>query len=155
MYKKVICVLLFGFLIIGCVSAANNFKINDGFDVVSEYCSVNEEKGIQLCIWEYDDEYIQDGYLQNSTDYRISPGDNNTYKTVYNSQGTLSAAKSYLGNENLTLDHGILEVAEVNGDKYIFYVYKEFGSEDDWQLCYDELMKFNDNNNITPLADVI
>ena len=155
MYKKVIYVLLFSFLIIGAASAANDFKINDGFDVVNEYYSVNEENGMHLCIWDYNDEIIQESYLQNDTDYRIAPGDNNTYNTTYNSHGTLSATMSYLENGNITLDHGILEVAEVNGDKYIFYTYIEYGSEDDWQICYDELMKFNENNNITPLADVI
>lgn len=62
---------------------------------------------------------------------------------------------SYVSAGNVTLDHGILEIAEVNGDKYIFYAYIEDGSEGDWQICYDELMKFNENNNIEPLADAI
>ena len=147
--------MLFGFLIIGCVSAANDFKINDGFEVVNEYYSVNEENGMHLCIWDYDDELTQESYLQNDTDYRITPGDNNTYNTTYNSQGTLGATISYVNNGNISLDHGILEIAEVDGDKYIFYTYIESGSEDDWQICYDELMKFNENNNIEPLADAI
>ena len=155
MYKKVICVLLFSFFIIGAASAANDFKINDGFDVINEYHSVNEENGMHLCIWDYDDEIIQESYLQNDTDYRITPGDNNTYNVTYNSHGTFGAAMSYVKNGTVTLDHGILEVAEVNGDKYIFYTYIENGIEDDWQKCFDELMKFNENNNIKPLADVV
>lgn len=155
MYKKVICALIFGFLIIGAASAANDFKINDGFDVINEYHSVCEENGMHLCIWDYDDEIIQESYLQNDTDYRITPGDNNTYNTTYNGQGTLGATLSYVSTGNVSLDHGILEIAEVNGEKYIFYTYIEEGSEDDWQICYDELMKFNENNNIEPLADAI
>ena len=155
MYKKVICALLFGFLIIGAASAANDFKINDGFDVINEYHSINEENDMHLCIWDYDDEIIQESYLQNDTGYRITPGENNTYNTTYNGQGILSAVMSYIRTCSIPVDHGILEVAEVNGDKYIFYTYIEYGSEDDWQICYDELMKFNENNNITPLADVI
>lgn len=155
MYKKVMCALLFGFLIIGAASAANDFKINDGFDVINEYHSLNEENGMHLCIWDYDDEIIQESYLQNDTGYRITPGDNNTYNTTYNGNGILSAVMSYIRTCNIPLDHGILEVAEVNGDKYIFYTYIEYGSEDDWQICYDELMKFNENNNITPSADAI
>ena len=155
MYKKVICTLLFGFLIIGAASAANDFKINDGFDVINEYYSINEENGMNLCIWDYDDELTQESYLQNDTNYRITPGDNNTYNVSYNSQGTLSATLSYLNTGNVTLEHGILEIAEVNGEKYIFYAYIEDGTEDDWQICYDELMKFNENNNIAPLADAI
>ena len=87
---------------------------------------------MHLCIWDYDDEIIQESYLQNDTDYRIISGDNNTYNTTYNSHGTLGAAMSYVNTGNVTLDHGILEVAEVNGDKYIFYAYIEYGSEDDW-----------------------
>ncbi len=155
MYKKVICALLFGFLIIGAASAANDFKINDGFDEVNEYYSVNEENGMHLCIWDYDDEIIQESYLKNDTDYRIVPGNDNTYNTTYNGHNSLSALMSYIRTSNIPLDHGVLEVAEVNGDKYIFYTYIEYGSEDDWQICYDELMKFNENNNIKPLADVI
>ena len=150
-----ICALLFGFLIMGCACAANDFKINEGFDEVSEYYSVNEENGMQLCVWDYDDEGIQEAYLQNSTDYRITPGDNNTYNTSYNSQGTLGATISYASNGNVTLDYGVLEVVEVDGVKYIIYTYIDSGSKDDWQKCYDELMKFNENNNVEPLADAI
>ncbi|MBR5503768.1 MAG: hypothetical protein IKV87_04935 [Methanobrevibacter sp.] len=147
--------MLFGFLIIGAASAANDFKINDGFDVINEYHSLNEENGMHLCIWDYNDELIQESYLQNNTDYRIISGDNNTYNTSYNCYGALDNAISYLRSGNIALDRGILEVAEVDGDKYIFYTYIEGGNDDDWQLCYDELMKFNENNNIEPLADAI
>lgn len=79
MYKKTIFALLFIFLIIGAASAANDFKINAGFDAINEYHSVNEKNGMHLCIWDYDDEIIQESYLQNDTDYSIIPGDNNTY----------------------------------------------------------------------------
>ena len=48
-----------------------------------------------------------------------------------------------------------LEIAEFDGNKYIFMVYKEKGTPDDWKYCYDELMKFNANNNIEPMADAI
>lgn len=43
----------------------------------------------------------------------------------------------------------------MNGVKYVIYDYIEGGSEDDWQLCHDELMKFNENNNVEPLSDTI
>lgn len=155
MYKKVIYLLLFSFLIIGSVSAENNFTINDGFDVVNEYYSVNEENDMHLCIWDYDDELIRESYLQNDTDYLITPGYNNTYNTTYNSHGSLTTAQSYLTTGNAPLDYGILEIAEVDDKKYIFYTYIEYGTEDDWQICYDELMKFNENNNIEPIADAI
>ena len=155
MYKKVLYILLLGFLVIGAASAAQDFKINDGFTAVNEYYSVNEDNGMYLYTWEYDDEILQESYLQNDTDYRITPGDNNTYNVTYNSHGTLGAVMSYVETGNVTLDYGILEIAEVNGTKYIFMSYMEDGTEDDWQLCFDELMKFNENNNIEPLADAI
>lgn len=34
---------------------------------------------------------------------------------------------SYFKTGNFTLDYGILEVAEIDGDKYIFYTYIEYG----------------------------
>lgn len=155
MYKKIISILLFSFLIIGAVSAANDFKLNDGFNAVNEYVAENEENGMTFCIWDYDDELIREGYLENGTDYIITEGDNNTYNTTYNSNGAVGSIISYVGTGNAVADHGVLEVAEINGQKYIFYSYIESGTEDDFKTCYDELMKFNENNNIEPLADVI
>lgn len=155
MYKKLVYVLLFGFLIIGVVSAANNFKINDGFNEVNEYYSVNEENGMFLYTWDYDDDLIRESYLQNDTDYKIVSGDNNTYNVTYNMHGTLGAVEDYIKEGNVSLDHGILEIAEVNGEKYIFMTYIEEGYDDDWKSCHDELMKFNENNGIEPLADAI
>jgi hypothetical protein len=58
-------------------------------------------------------------------------------------------------DDNATMDHGILEIAEVDGDKYIIMSYLENGTDDDWKVCFDELMKFNENNGIVPLADAI
>lgn len=150
-----VVMVLISLCFVSAASAANDFKINDGFNVVDEYYSVNEENGMYLCIWDYDDELIQESYLQNDTDYSIIPGDNNTYNTTYNSHGPLKSTISYVKTGNVTLDHGILEIVEVNGEKYIFYTYIEEGSKDDWQICYDELMKFNENNNLEPLADVL
>lgn len=155
MYKKLVYVLLFGFLIIGVASAANNFKINDGFNEVNEYYSVNEENGMFLYTWDYDDDLIRESYLQNDTDYKIVSGDNNTYNVTYNMHGTLGAVEDYIKDGNVSLDHGILEIAEVNGEKYIFMTYIEEGYDDDWKSCHDELMKFNENNGIEPLADAI
>lgn len=154
MYKKMICILLFCFLIIGAVSAAD-FKINEGFNEVTEYYSVNEENGMTLCTWEYDDEDVQESYFQNSTDYKIVPGDNNIYNTTYMSYGTLNATLAYVSGGNVTLDHGCLEIVKVDGVKYVIYAHIEGESEADWQLCHDELMKFNENNNLKPLADAI
>ena len=155
MYKKLACILLFTFLIIGTASAAYEFKVNDGFTQVNEYYSENEDNGMRITTWDYDDEDIQDAYLQNDTDYSIIPGDNNTYNVTYNSHGTLEEAMSYAKNGNVTLDHGILEIAEIDESKYIIMAYMDEGSDDDWKICFDELMKFNENNNIEPLADAI
>lgn len=153
MYKKVIFALLLGFLVIGAASAAD-FIINDGFENVNEYYSIDEDNSMYLYTWNYDDELMQEAYLQNDTDYRIVSGDNNTYNVSYSADIT-SDLISYLNSSEISLDYGVLEVAEVNGVKYIFRVYKENGIKDDWKTCYDELMKFNENNNIEPLADAI
>ncbi len=153
MYKKVIFALLLGFLVIGAASAAD-FIINDGFENVNEYYSIDEDNSMYLYTWNYDDELMQEAYLQNDTDYRIVSGDNNTYNVSYSTDISADLI-SYLNNSEISLDYGVLEVAEVNGVKYIFMVYKENGSKDDWKICYDELMKFNENNNIEPLADAI
>ena len=155
MYRKLACIMLFCFLIIGTASAAHEFKVNDGFSKVNEYYSENEENGMRITTWDYDDEDIREAYLQNDTDYSIVPGDNNTYNVTYNSHGTLDAVMSYVETGNVTLDHGILEIAEIGGSKYIIMAYMDEGSEDDWKTCFDELMKFNENNNIEPLADAI
>lgn len=155
MIKKLGILIIFCFLIISAASAAHDFKVNDGFTKVNEYYSENEENGMYLYTWDYDDELIQESYLQNDTDYRITPGENNTYNVTYNSHGAMGAAMSYVETGNVTLDHGILEIAEIDGVKYIIMSYMEEGPESDLELCFDELMKFNENNNIEPLADAI
>ena len=155
MYKKLACTLLLCFLIIGTASAAHEFKINDGFTQVTEYFSENDENGMRISTWDYDDEILQEAYLQNDTNYIISSGDNNTYNVTCNNHETLDVALSYVGSGNVTLDHGILEIAEIDGSKYIIMAYMDEGSEEDWKTCFDELMKFNENNAIEPLADAI
>ena len=154
MYKKLIALLFLGFLIIGAASAAD-FKINEGFTPISNYFSMDEENGMYLCTWDYDDEMVQDSYLQNGTGYTIVPGDNNTYKTVYDSASGLQDFLSYMTRANIIADYGVLEVVDVDGEKYVIYVYKEAGTSDDLDACYDELMKFNENNEIEPLVDAV
>lgn len=156
MYKKIFAFVLLSFLIIGAASAVD-FKINDGFEQsdLSDVVFQNEETGMDLYTWDYDDELIQEYYLQNSSDYGIVAGDNNTYNVAYGFGGTGTYLMSYLTTGNIGIDHGVLEIAEVDGKKYIFMTYMESGSSDDWEACYDELMIFNENNNIEPIADAI
>ena len=47
MYKKLACILLFTFLIIGTASAYE-FKVNDGFTPVNEYYSENEDNCMRI-----------------------------------------------------------------------------------------------------------
>ena len=147
-------ILIFVFLIIGAANAAD-FKINYGFVSVNEYYATNNETNMTLYTWDYDDELIKESYLQNDTDYGIVSGDNNTYNISYHSGSQMMDAISYVRSGNINADYGVLEIAEVDGVKHIFMVYKEFGTPDDWKDCYDELMKFNANNNIEPIADAI
>ena len=155
MIKKLSVFIILCFLIMGAASAAHDFKINDGFTAVNEYYSVNDENGMRINTWDYDDELTQESYLQNDTDYRIVPGDGNTYNVSYNSHSPFGLLMTYMTTGNVSVDHGILEIAEIDGDKYIIMAYMDDGTKDDWKLCFDELMKFNENNNIEPLADAI
>lgn len=154
MYKKIFALLLLSFLVMGAASAAD-FKINDGFEQWSDVVFRNDDTGMELYTWDYDDEIMQEAYLQNSSDYGIVSGDNNTYNVAYGFGNTGNHIISYLTTGHLAIDHGVLEIAEVDGKKYIFMTYMEKGTPDDWKACYDELMKFNENNNIEPIADAI
>ena len=154
MYKKVIAILIFAFLIVGAVNAAD-FKINEGFEQVNEYYSINENTHTILHTWDYNDELMQESYLQNDTDYSIVLGDNNTYNTTYHGSSVIGDVLSYVSSGNIDVEYGVLEIAEIDGNKYVFMVSKEKGTSDDWKYCYDELMKFNENNNIEPIADAI
>ena len=153
MYKKLLIPLLLAFIVIGAASAAD-FKINEGFTPQTEYFSTNDD-GMYLCTWDYDDEMTREAYLENSTGYFIIEGDNNTYNTTYDTGNGVQDVISYVTSGNLATDCGVLEIAEYDGKKYIFFVYKESGSPKDWKACYDELMKFNENNKIEPIADAI
>ena len=127
MYKKLFVCVVLSFIVLGAASAAD-FKINDGFTPQSDYYSLNEDEGLYLCTWDYDDELIQEAYLKNDTGYIIVQGDNNTYNTSYDSASNLQDVLSYLTRANIIVDHGVLEVAEVDGKKYVFMVYKNAGT---------------------------
>ena len=154
MYKKIMMMLLLSILVVGAASAAD-FKLNDGFIEQSEYYSLNNDTGMHLCTWDYDDEMVQEAYLQNDTHYIIVAGDNNTYNTTYDSASEVQDILSVVARGTIIMDYGVLEIAEFDGQEYVIFAYKEAGTPDDWKECYDELMKFNENNNITPLADAI
>ena len=155
MYKKLFAILLLSFLVIGAASAASIFEINEGYDPISDESAFNEKTNMYLDTWDYDDELVQEYYLQNASDYSIVSGDNDTYNITYDSVGQIGDAVSYLSNGTVALDHGIMEIVEVDGKKYIIMTYKELGTKEDWKICYDELMKFNENNNLEPIPDSI
>ena len=115
MYKKILLALIFAFIVIGASSAAE-FKINEGFTPQTEYYSVNEENGMHLCTWDYEDELNQEFYLQNSSDYRIVAGDNNTYNITEDINGELADTISYLTSGNAGLNYGVLEIVEDDGE---------------------------------------
>lgn len=154
MYKRLFGILLLSFLIIGAANAAD-FKINEGFEQWSDVVFQNKETGIEIYTWDYDDELIRESYLQNSTDYTIVQNDDNTYNMTYDFTGQTGHLISYMTTGNVTIDHGVLEVAEYGGEKYIFVAYKEEGTNADWEPCHEELIKFNELNNIEPIADAI
>ena len=154
MYKKIFGILLLSFLIIGAASAAD-FKINDGFEQWSDVVFQNNETGMEIYTWDYDDELIRESYLQNGSGYRIVSGDDNTYNVSYDFDMPNAHIITYLLTGKVTADHGVLEVAEFDGKKYIFMAYVERGTPDDWKPCHEELLKFNELNNIEPIADAI
>ncbi len=153
MYRKLLAFLILGFLVIGAASAAD-FKINDGFEEVTEYFSVNNETGMTLCTWE-NDESVQEYYLQNGTGYIIVEGDSNTYNVTEDDSSEIGHAISYVTSGKAALTYGVLEKVEFEGKEYVIFAYMEKASPDDWKACYDELMKFNENNNVEPLADAL
>ena len=153
MFKKLFALLLLSFLVIGAASAAD-FKLNDGFEQVTEYFSMNNETGMTICTWDYD-ETVQEYYLQNGTGYIIVPGDNNTYNVTEDNGNEIGNVISYVTSGKSGLTYAVLEKIELEGKDYVIYAFIEKASPDDWKACYDELMKFNENNNVEPIADVI
>ena len=153
MFKKLFALLLLSFLVIGAASAAD-FKLNDGFEQVTDYFSVNNETGMTICTWDYD-ETVQEYYLQNGTGYIIVEGDNNTYNITEDDGSEIGNVISYVTSGKSGLTYGVLEKIELEGKEYVIFAYMENATSDNWKDCYDELMKFNENNNVEPLADAI
>ena len=153
MFKKLFALLLLSFLVIGAASAAD-FKLNDGFEKVTDYFSVNNETGMTICTWDYD-ESVQEFYLQNGTGYIIVAGDNNTYNITEDDGSEIGNVISYVTSGKSGLTYGVLEKIELEGKEYVIYAYMEKATPDNWKDCYDELMKFNENNNVETLADAI
>ena len=153
MFKKLFALLLLSFLVIGAASAAD-FKLNDGFEQVTDYFSMNNETGMTICTWDYD-ETVQEYYLQNGTGYIIVPGDNNTYNVTEDNGNEIGNVISYVTSGKSGLTYGVLEKIELEGKDYVIYAFIEKATPDDWKACYDELMKFNENNNVEPLADAL
>ena len=119
------------------------------------YTFYNEDQNMYINIWDYDDEILSEAYLENSSSYRIVSGENNTYNFVFDSYNDMDHVISYITKGYVALDCGVLEIAEVDGKKQIILVSKEGTNVDSLKTCYDELMKFNQNNNIEPIADAI
>ena len=153
MFKKLFALLLLSFLVIGAASAAD-FKLNDGFEKVTDYFSENNETGMTICTWDYD-ESVQEFYLQNGTGYIIVAGDNNTYNITEDDGSEIGNVISYVTSGKSGLTYGVLEKIELEGKEYVIYAYMEKATPDNWKDCYDELMKFNENNNVEPLADAL
>lgn len=153
MFKKLFALLLLSFLVIGAASAAD-FKLNDGFEQVTDYFSMNNETGMTICTWDYD-ETVQEYYLQNGTGYVIVAGDNNTYNVTEDNGNEIGHVISYATSGKSALTYGVLEKIELDGKDYVIYAFIEKATPDDWKACYDELMKFNENNNVEPLADAL
>ena len=153
MFKKLFALLLLSFLVIGAASAAD-FKLNDGFEQVTDYFSVNNETGMTICTWDYD-ETVQEYYLQNGTGYIIVEGDNNTYNITEDDGSEIGNVIYYVTSGKSGLTYGVLEKIGLEGKEYVIFAYMENATPDNWKDCYDELMKFNENNNVEPLADAI
>ena len=119
MFKKLFALLLLSFLVIGAASAAD-FKLNDGFEQVTEYFSMNNETGMTICTWDYD-ETVQEYYLQNGTGYIIVPGDNNTYNVTEDNGNEIGNVISYVTSGKSGLTYGVLEKIELEGKDYVIY----------------------------------
>ena len=125
MIKKIFALLILSFLVIGAASAAD-FKLNDGFEQVTEFFSANNETGMTICTWDYDDS-VKEYYLQNDTDYIIVEGDNNTYNTTEHTSSEMGDVMNYMTSGNIGLSYGVLEIAiKFNFRKILFFLFSFF-----------------------------
>ena len=143
--KKIwIILLIVGLLTIPSVYGALNsgLKAPDGFDKASNWdkakfdiYDLKSDKDVHLYISEYTDEDY-DLYFKNDKDYRVSDlGDN-----------------MVMGKDNYLNQGYVLEIIEVNGNKYIVYVLTDHNpSNDKIKDSSKYLSDFNKLNNVQPL----
>ena len=140
MFKKIGIILIFGIILIGAASAANqtSFKQPDGFEDIGDgvYVLYDAFKNADeiLSVVKYNEHDWKD-YITNDTGNKYVVHENN---------------KTYNYTDGSVNEIGSFELIEVNGEKYIIDFAKT-GADNDLAQTYENLLEFNKLNNMTPI----
>ena len=143
MFKKVFLGLILCSMLICSVSAVDttSFTAPDDFEDVGDgvYVLYDFMKNTdQILSVVYYTEHDADDYLTNDAEngYTVYECENNTYNFVYESMN----------------EKGSFELIEFDGKKFIIDFTKSgIGDENDFKETFDNLMKFNELNGVTPI----
>ena len=144
MFKKVILGLILCLMLICSVSAVDitSFTAPDDFEDVGDgvYVLYDFMKNTDqiLSVVSYT-EHDADDYITNDTEngYTVYEFENNTYNFVYESMN----------------EKGSFELIEFDGKKFIIdFTESGIGDENDFNETFDNLMKFNELNGVTPIG---
>ncbi|MBR0059340.1 MAG: hypothetical protein IJP99_08435 [Methanobrevibacter sp.] len=138
--KKITILLLFTFLIIGAAYAYEFKAPNDLHKIGTN--SYVDEKGHNIVIQNYTDNSHKT-WFENDTGYLVQKYNNNDSFYLY--------ADSSEVNPNKAEAVGILEVVEIDGDKYIINSWTPNDNEKDMELIWQNLLEFNKLNKLTPI----
>ena len=131
MYKKIgLILLLIALVMMPCFAVdINDYKIPNGFKVEDETWVSNGEYGIG--IYKYEDSDFEK-FFTNTTNTTVFTADNIT---------------------NFTCDKGIGcdEIVLIDDEKFLIESYHNTTDSSKLQDCYDNLLEFNELNNLEPI----
>jgi len=137
--KKIAILLLFTFLIIGAVYAVD-FKAPNGLEKLGQHGFV-DKKGHNIDFQNYTDSSHKT-WFENDTDYMVQKHNDTFY--IYADGSDVDPDKVEAV--------GILEVVEVDGEKYIVNSWTpNNNNEKDMQIIWNNILEFNKLNKLTPI----
>ena len=139
--KKIIILLLFTFLVIGAAYATQEFKVPNDLHKIS-VSTYADEKGHNLVIENYT-ENSHKTWFENDTGYLVQKYSNNDSFYLY--------ADSSEVDPNKAEAVGILEVVEIDRNKYIINSWTPKEDNKDMELIWENLLEFNKLNKLTPI----
>ena len=135
MLKKISILAILLIITIGFVSAVE-FQVPDGFTKQSDelYTTADNKENINIINFEKE----KDFWLENNTEdkYTVVGAENNTYNFT----------------DGMLNDVGVLEVVEVDGEKYIINFWTDEGTDNDRTDNLKQMLEFNKLNKLEPLA---